>query len=390
VRAALPFVVVGNPENRRVGLFQEALAEEGLPPARVVAWRELLARGAEAAFAGAGAPGEALVRIDSFGEDLAVERALLRRGYAAARDEGCWAMAPAEIDALTDGREEHGRVRAPRQLHLGFLSALNEVAAALAARPGWRCLNAPAEIAELFDKRVTSRRFAAAGIPVPPSLPGGAEARTPDALREAVARAGARGIFVKLASGSSASCLGLYRPRRGEAPEHLITSMELTPRGLIYNSLRVRRYTARGAIDAAVGFLLREGSQVELELPKARLDGHFFDTRALVVAGEPAFRVVRESRLPITNLHLGGRRGDPAAFEALVPRAVRDAADESCRRIARLYPGLLHIGVDVLYTDDLAGHAVVEANAFGDLLPNLSRDGMSVYRWEIRAAARAT
>jgi hypothetical protein len=384
--SSLPFVVVGNPENRRVALFQAALAEEGRGPAHVVSWRELLDRGGEAAFDGA--PREALMRVDSFGEDFEVERALLRRGYRQAVDEGCWAMPPDEIDALVDGREEHGRVRAPRQLHLGFLSALNELEAALRARPGWRCLNAPREIAELFDKRVTSRRFAEAGVPVPPPLP--VETPTPEGLRAAVARAGARGIFVKLASGSSASCLALYRPRGDGSPEHLITSMELTPSGAIYNSLKVRRYTARAAIDAALAFLLREGAQIEVELEKARIAGWYFDTRVLAVDGEPAFRVVRESRLPITNLHLGGRRGDPAAFERLVPQPVREAADESCRRIARLYPGLLHVGIDVLYTADLAGHAVVEANAFGDLLPNLTRDGISVYRWEIRAAARAT
>src|SRR5262245_64559681 len=37
-RAAV--LVVGNPENRRIGMFQAALAKQSRPPARVVAWRE--------------------------------------------------------------------------------------------------------------------------------------------------------------------------------------------------------------------------------------------------------------------------------------------------------------------------------------------------------------
>jgi len=50
----------------------------------------------------------------------------------------------------------------------------------------------------------------------------------------------------------------------------------------------------------------------------------------------------------------------------------------------------LHLGVDVMFTAPLRGarpeHVVLEANAFGDLLPNLMCDGLSVYEWEIRAA----
>jgi hypothetical protein len=41
-RRALPFLILGNPENRRVSLFQEALAAQGQPPARVIAWADLV------------------------------------------------------------------------------------------------------------------------------------------------------------------------------------------------------------------------------------------------------------------------------------------------------------------------------------------------------------
>ena len=138
-------------------------------------------------------------------------------------------------------------------------------------------------------------------------------------------------------------------------------------------------------VEEIVAFLLREGSQVEEEVPKARLDGAFFDCRVLVVAGAPAFLVVRQNRHPITNLHLLGWRGDRQAFERLVPPQVRAVALESCTRAFAAH-GCLHVGVDVLFEENLAGHRVIEANAFGDLLPNLSRDGLSVYEWEIRAA----
>ncbi|HEX8538485.1 MAG TPA: hypothetical protein VF664_13540, partial [Cystobacter sp.] len=62
---APPFLVIGNPENRRVTLFQAALAARGLPPAHVVPWRALLRDPAVLADL---PDTERLVRIDSAGE----------------------------------------------------------------------------------------------------------------------------------------------------------------------------------------------------------------------------------------------------------------------------------------------------------------------------------
>ncbi|PLW74098.1 hypothetical protein C0036_03750, partial [Streptomyces sp. DJ] len=60
------FAVVGNPGNRRVSLFAEAVRGAGLPAPRVVPWREVL--DGRYGFA----PGE-VVRLDSPGEDAEVD-----------------------------------------------------------------------------------------------------------------------------------------------------------------------------------------------------------------------------------------------------------------------------------------------------------------------------
>jgi hypothetical protein len=75
------------------------------------------------------------------------------------------------------------------------------------------------------------------------------------------------------------------------------------------------------------------------------------------------------------------------ALIAAAPASVRDAAMESCRRVHAAHQ-CLHVGVDLMYEAGYTGHRVLEANAFGDLLPNLRRDGLSVYEWEIREALR--
>jgi hypothetical protein len=370
---APPFLLIGNPENRRVTLFQEALASQGLPPAHVVPWRELLRN-----------PGvladlpdtERLVRIDAAGESFEVEKALLKQGYADALALGCSVLTPEELDALP---EDHGRILCPRQHHLGFLRALRWLEATFAEHPRWRVLSSPASIAELFDKRLTSRKYAGLGIPVPPWLEGVTDV---ESLRARMREAGWREAFVKLSCGSSASCLGIYRLHRSD--ESFFTTLEPAETGW-YNSLKVRRLREPRQVEEALTFLLREGSQVEQALPKARLRNEFFDCRVLVVRGEPAFTVIRQSRHPITNLHLGGKRGDLDAFLAEVPRRELEAAMESCRKVARAHD-CLHVGIDLMYEAYFEGHRVLEANAFGDLLPNLRRDGLSVYEWEIREA----
>lgn len=381
-----PLVVLGNPENRRVRLFQEALAQAGHAPARVVSWLDFVRD--PSALSGV-AEREIVLRVDSFGESFEVERALLRLGEPDARSAGVEHLSVPAIDALA---YERGRILAPRQLHFGFERALDALAGLLAERRAWRVLQPPEDVRALFDKRATARRFAAMGIAIAEPLefppPPDPFSEGPDALRAAMRAAQAHDVFVKLSCGSSASCLALFSS--GPAGEWLFSSMEIargggTPR--LYNSLRPRRYTERGAIDLLLGTLLREGSHVERAAPKARIGGAFFDCRVLVVAGRAAFRVVRKSRHPVTNLHLGGVRGTDDEVARVVGADAQVRAEAACERAASAF-GCFHVGVDVMFEPDGA-HRVLEANAFGDLLPNLERDGLSVYAWQVRELERS-
>ena len=78
---------------------------------------------------------------------------------------------------------------------------------------------------------------------------------------------------------------------------------------------------------------------------------------------------------------------DGEALKAAMPAGAWEAAMQSCRKVAALYRSL-HVGLDVMFEPGLARHRVIEANAFGDLLPNRSLDGHSVYGWEIREALK--
>jgi glutathione synthase/RimK-type ligase-like ATP-grasp enzyme len=134
--------------------------------------------------------------------------------------------------------------------------------------------------------------------------------------------------------------------------------------------------------------LLAEGSQIERAVPKAGLGEGFFDLRVLTIDGEPAFIVVRSAPHPITNLHLGGQRGDLEALQQRVPKASWDAAMASCVRVQQA-SGAFHVGIDLMFEPNLRAHRVIEGNAFGDLLPNLVKDGLDVYGWQIARLLRA-
>jgi hypothetical protein len=343
-------VVVGNPDNRRVALFTAAVRAAGLADPAILPWRDV-ASGAPLRIE----PGS-LVRIDSPGEDAEVDRLL--RG--------------------ADRPAEHGQIVGLAAWYRGFVTALGRVSHAAG---GSRLLNDPAELAVLFDKPACHARLAAAGIPVPPALE---TPRSYHHLRSLMAAAGWSRVFVKPRHGSSAS--GVLALRVNGPLVRATTSVELAG-GKLYNSLRVRDYTSPADIESIVDALAPDGLHVERWYPKAALDGRPADLRVVVIAGRASHVVVRTSRGPITNLHLGGRRGCMPDFRALCGSGW-DRALETCERVGSLYPGCLQVGVDLMVSSEFDGHAVAEVNAFGDLLPGLLVEGLDTYAAQVAALRR--
>jgi hypothetical protein len=245
-------------------------------------------------------------------------------------------------------------------------------------------MNRPADVEVLFDKVRCQGEFARAGLPVPRGL---GPVRCFAELRERMRAAGLRGVFVKLAHGSSAS--GVVAYRTGGGHQEALTTAEMVRQGgelRLYNSRLIRRYARATEVAALIDALAREGVQVEEWLPKAGLDGHVFDLRVVVIAGEARHTVVRMSRSPMTNLHLLNRRGNADAVAARMGADAWRAARQTCERAAAVFPDSLHLGVDLLIAPDFKRRAVLEANAFGDLLPGAISEGQDTYEAEIRAA----
>ncbi|MEE1741535.1 STM4014 family protein [Streptomyces sp. BE147] len=356
------FAVVGNPDNRRVAFFREAVRAAGLPDVRVVSWLQVLT--GEVVFR----PGET-VRMDSPGED-------------------------AEVERLLRGVGDPSRVEGTSRWYATFTAAVGEVARAASAA-GATLLGDPGDIAALFDKRRCHAVLDGAGVPVPASPTSGPAApvvRGWEDVRELMAARGMPRVFVKLAHGSSASGV-LAVETAGPGRVRASTSVERDGEGRLFNSLRVRRYETEREVAEIVDTLAPDGLHVERWLPKASQRGRAADLRVVVVAGRATHAVVRTSRSPMTNLHLGGVRGDLDEVRAAVAAAGGSWQDAlaTCERAAACFPRTLCVGVDLLPATGWRRFAVGEVNAFGDLLPGLTglpgsgAEGLDTYAAQVAA-----
>jgi len=364
----------GNPGDSRVDLFQAALRARDLPPAEVIAYEDLLAGRVDLA---AVLRRGSLLRIESPGRNPAVERALLARGAEAAAEDGSPGVDRASALRLPVDR---GRILYPRQWYLGFRSLLFEILEITDRLDGTVTFTShPADIAEMFDKRLCHSRLQAAGVRVPKALPA---VHGYEELRSRMREAGLSRVFVKLNHGSSAS--GVVALATAPGRQLAWTTVEMVSDPLrLYNSRRLRRYEAESEVAALIDALAPHGVHTEAWVPKAGLDGAVCDLRLVTIGGRPEQTVLRLSRGPLTNLHLLNRRADPALLRSRMTAGAWESVLATCRQVAAQYPRTLHLGIDLAVRVGFRDHAVLEVNAFGDLLHGVQADGRDTYASEV-------
>lgn len=344
--------LLANPENRRTGFFLRACQNAGLPSPVVVSWERFLATGWPEDL------GIDAIRVDSPGENPRVQSQLVRRGsQILGRGVPAWTLERAP---------EHGRIRDGDAWFAGLGHALNSV-------PNLPAMTPPGEILAMFDKLATRARLESAGVRTPRSL---GRVRTVDDV-ERCDHEKPR-VFVKPRYGSSASGVLAVRVR----PRlEVTTSVELVD-GRAFNSLAIRTYRDVAQIATLLRALDREELHAEAWIPKAGSAGSF-DFRVHVVDGRARQVVMRVSDSPLTNLHLGNRRGDVEAFAIRHPDAFARVCDAAVTAAATF--SAASCGVDVALDATMRQAWVFEVNAFGDLLPNVLDGGQDTYASALEA-----
>lgn len=338
--------VIANPENRRVTMFGDALQElDG--GCMVTPWMQVL-REEMSDFS------EDVLRIESPGENWAVESALLKRYEP----------------------EDKGRIR-------GLDRAYERFAEVLGGLRYQVCMSSPDAIVAMFDKVETKLRLTAAGIDVPRSF---GCVRTFAELRDVTNAAGRDRFFVKPRHGSSASGVIALSIRTNRVLA--VTSVEREDDRL-YNSLKIRRYETFEDVETIVDLLGAEDELlIEEWVPKGSTQGATYDLRVVAIGGRADHAVVRLSESPMTNLHLGNERGDIDILKAELGPKWGDIQRIAVDALAA-FPGALYAGVDIGVTPDRRRITVFEVNAFGDLLPGVVDDeGRGCYQAELEEFIR--
>ncbi|MDQ1812226.1 STM4014 family protein [Massilia sp. CCM 9210] len=359
-----PLVLLGVRGGKREKLMQAARQALGLPAAVVVDWAEWLDQPALLTASLAQRP--CVFKIDSPGDDARLHGMLIR--------QGCKVLGIG-MSRLPD----LGEISVSGEWFSGFTQALQRVAAELSALPHVKVMNAPHELLLMTDKLACQQHFAARGIPIPRLL-GPIEGYAH--LRAVLDEHHLNQVFLKTRYGSSASGVVAYR-RNSRGAEQATSSADLVqgeggPR--LYNVKRLRSYNAQPDIVQLVDLLAGQETYAEAWIPKPRHgDGHY-DVRVVTLGGQPAHRVARVGTRMMTNLHLDNQRADVAS---LLGEKDHAALEQTARAAAATFSQSHVIGLDIVVRK---GHAhVLEANAFGDLLPKLLWQGHDTYAAQLQS-----
>lgn len=352
-----PLTLLATAGSKRVRLMQAARAQLRLPPAQVLEWRDWLRQPALLNVALAH-PG--LLKIEPPGDDPAAHLLLLQAG--------CRLQDRPQLDAPA-----HGELLAMDAWYAGFTAAMVSLTTQLAELAQACVINAPAEISLMTDKLACQRHLATHGIAIPTLL---GPVHGYEHLQALLHEHDLDRLYLKPRYGSSASGVVAYRKNKA-GRQQATTSAALSRtdgQTRLFNVKRMARYETQHDIAALVDALAAQELYAETWLNKPRCgDGHY-DLRVVTLAGQPAHRVARIGQHMMTNLHLDNRRGDAAG---LLNAADLTALEATATHAARAFPASQVTGYDIVVRQGQA--RVLEANAFGDLLPGLLWQGADTY-----------
>jgi hypothetical protein len=316
--------------------------------------------------------GEALrqgdyLKFESPDRDIEALAALYAEGAALASAAKIPALAAREIEQLG-----FGAIGSPAQLWFGLVSALDK-ANSIAAEIGATTSFAP-ELARLaFDKSACQAHFRANGLPTPDPLPAPS---CFDELEAEMRKASTPRVFVKLRHGAAAA--GMIALARNGDRWQAWTTARIGEDNILYSARDIEVIEHRQGLARLVDRLAPLMLHVERWVPKLGLNGETVDVRVIVADGKTV-SLVRGSRQPITNLHIGGSRQTPTALVARIGVPAWLQVLESAQRAAACLPRGDMKCFDIAVLTCGRKHALLEANAFGDYIKRLEVDPHRVH-----------
>lgn len=367
----IQFTIICNPENRRFNYFQQAILKKGFKNAIVISYIDLLQENIDLNSILAKTD---VLRIESFGENFEVYKELIALGSS---NNNHFISKEQATNLVFD----KGLIQHSKQLYFGFCKLLKRIEKNINKFPNIKVMNSTASIQLMFNKTACHHYLKEKSISVIPAI---YNIKNFDELLFEMKKNKWQSVFIKANYTSSASGVIAFRINKNKI--QATTSVKLFRKNgeiKLYNALKISTYTNLEDIKAIIDFLAKEDVIVERWVPKANTEDGFYDFRILTVAGKVKQVVVRQSKSPLTNLHLGNKRGDLEAIKTQIGFEKWKQICDLAENTAKQFPYSLYIGLDVLLSKNYNNTYIIEANAFGDLLPNVLIDGMNSYETEV-------
>lgn len=372
VDAPLKCLIIGTPGDVRVEGFQAALQQLGHPVAKVTGYPEWVLLSDEKR--GERLVGVDRVRVESPGRDPKSLHAIRWR----------WQHPTQVIDT-----QPKNAIGEPSKFHRDLFDVMDHIAFASQGQGRPIYLNDPHGIIFVCDKVLTIKKLNEEGIPVPKHLATlQGQGVGYDSVRKVMRSTGINRVFIKLRHGYSGS--GVVAYQHGDGRELAITTVAMKRLGVgvkLFNTRKIQRYEEYPEIKTLLDALCPLGVYVERWVPKAGVNNRATDLRVVTIAGKARHIVLRMSKSPITNLHLLNERSSPEPLKQKMRPGDWDALIATCEQVARCFPNMLYLGIDVAVHADLRAHTVLEVNAWGDLLKGIMDRGQTTYEAEVQAMA---
>ena len=224
-------------------------------------------------------------------------------------------------------------------------------------------LNHPDEILEVLDKVRCKEKLTKQGIAVTKMI--GTNISCLEDLKQRMCDQKEYAVFIKPVESSGAAGIMAYRflPKRNR--EVLYTCAYLENEQLI-NTKKLYRIEKKEEIRVLLDKILSMNTMIEKWYSKAEYQGKKYDLRVVWQFGKVDFVVVRQSKGPITNLHLNNQ-ALPVEILNLSEKKQEEIAI-LCSKAMEQFPGLSYAGIDVMLEKNTLKPRIIEINGQGDLV----------------------
>ena len=350
------FITIGSPDARRVQFWEAALQQYNCKH-QVITYQQII----ENYFLKITEP--TTIRLASTGEDFELGKIIMGMG----------GYSDAHLLSF-----EKGLIYPNDFWYKGFCVLLKKIENFTLQNPLVKTMNSPAAIQLAFHKLKCQQFLNQKNISTPKIILD--KVLDYDSLIEKMEAENIHQVFIKPYHGSSAS--GVMALRQSNGRQMLYTTIHLQG-GKMYNHLKLQKYNSLLDIKTIINKMVPSGLLVEEWIRKKTFQEKSVDFRILVINGKAVFVVPRMSPHFITNLHLGNEKGNIEAVEKVWGSDVIKKAKDLAIQAVDEIDGLFYAGVDVAISQKGKSY-ILEVNAFGDMLLNISKGGLNTYEYELK------